>query len=96
MEPPTACSLDPGAARSQLGEWRQVLGRAAVRAERVSPNRLEVTLSAGSEIGSVIDMARRETACCRFFRFTVEISVERLALTVEVPDDAAEALDHLV
>lgn len=95
MDIPIACSLPSAEARSQLGEWREVLAGAVDRSERVAPTRLELGLLAGSDIGPVIDLAQRESACCPFFRFTVEITAGRLVLVVEVPDEAAEALDQL-
>ena len=95
VEIPIACSLQPASARSQLGEWRELLARVVDGSERVTPTRLELSLLAGSDIGPVIDLAQRETACCPFFRFSVEITAERLALVVEVPDDATVALDQL-
>ena len=93
---PISCSLEPGDARSQLGEWQDVLLRVVDRSERVSPNRLELSIIPDSEVGSVIRLAQREAACCAFFTFTVEIGAERLVLVVEVPDDAIEMLDQLV
>ena len=93
---PIACTLEPGDAKSQLGEWHEVLRRVVDRSERVSPNRLELSLIPGSEIASVIELAQREVACCPFFTFTFEIGAERLVLAVEVPNNAIEILDQLV
>lgn len=92
---PIACSLEPGAAVAQLGEWRELLGRVDHR-ERVSPNRLELSLLSDSDIGRVVHLAQREIACCPFFTFTLEIRLERLILAIEVPNDAVEVLDELV
>jgi hypothetical protein len=93
---PISCSLEPGDARSQLGEWQDVLLRVVDSSERVSPNRLELSIVPDSEVDAVIRLAQREAACCPFFRFTVEIGADRLVLAVEVPDDAVEILDQLV
>lgn len=93
---PVSCSLEQSDARSQLGEWQEVLRSVVDRSERVSPNRLELSLIPGSEIGSVVRLAQREVACCPFFAFTLEIGAERLVLVVEVPNDAIEILDQLV
>jgi hypothetical protein len=65
-------------------------------AERVSPNRLELSLLPDADIGSVISLAQREAACCAFFSFAIEIQADRLVLAVEVPNDAVEILDQLV
>ncbi len=93
---PISCSFEQSDARSQLGEWQEVLRRVVDRSERVSPNRLELGLIPESEIDPVIRLARREVACCPFFTFTVEIAAERLVLAVDVPNDAIEILDQLV
>jgi hypothetical protein len=49
-----------------------------------------------SELGTLVHLAQRETACCPFFTFTLEIRREKLVLVIEVPDDAVETLDHLI
>jgi len=93
---PIACTLEPGDASSQLGEWHEVLRRTVDGSERASPNRLELRLLPDADIGSVISLAQREAACCAFFSFTIEIQADRLVLAVEVPNDAVEILDQLV
>jgi hypothetical protein len=93
---PISCSLGPDDARSQLGEWQDVLLRDVDGSRRVSPNRLELDILPDSDIGSLIRLAQREAACCPFFTFTVGIGAERLVLVVEVPDNAVEMLDQLV
>lgn len=96
MRIPIACTLRPSEARSQLGEWQVVLRRATHGTERVSPNRLELSLVPDADVGPLVSLARREVACCPFFSFTLEIHADRLVLAVEVPDDAVEMLDELV
>lgn len=81
---------------SQLGEWQETLRQVVERVERVTPNRLELTLHPDSDVGSVISLAHREAACCPFFTLAVEIGSERLVLVVVVPDDAVEVLDQLL
>jgi hypothetical protein len=93
---PIVCTLQPSDARSQLGEWQEVLRSVMDGAERVSPNRLELSLLPDADIGSVISLAQREAACCAFFSFAIEIQADRLVLAVEVPNDAVEILDQLV
>ena len=93
---PIACTLQPSDARSQLGEWREVLPRVTNSADRVSPTRLELTIKPDSDIGPLVNLAQREVACCAFFSFSIEIQADRLVLAVEVPEDAVEILDGLV
>ncbi len=73
-----------------------MLGQVVVGAERVSPNRLELGLLANADIESVISLAQRESACCVFFSFAIEIRADRLVLAIEVPDDAVEILDQFM
>ena len=73
-----------------------MLRRVMDGAERVSPNRLELTLLPDADIGSIISLAQREAACCAFFSFSVQIQADHLVLAVEVPNDAVEILDQLV
>jgi hypothetical protein len=91
---PIACTLVASDARSQLGEWEGLLGRVVGGSERVSANRLELTLLPDADIGSIISLAQRETTCCAFFSFAIEIRTDHLVLVVEVPDDAVEILDQ--
>jgi len=91
---PIACTLDASDARSQLGEWREILRSVVDASVRVSPSRLELSLLPGVDIAAVIDLAQREVACCSFFSFAVEIRADHLVLAVEVPDDAVEILDQ--
>jgi hypothetical protein len=93
---PIACSLEQSDAASRLGEWQELLRLVVGRSERVSPNRLELSLIPASDIVSAIGLAQREAACCPFFTFTLEIAAEHLVLVVEVPNDAVEILDQLV
>jgi hypothetical protein len=96
VEIPIACTLGPGDAASQLGEWRAMLRQIVTRTERISPHRLELELRPDTDMASVVRLAQREVACCAFFTFTVEIAAPRLVLVVEVPDEAVETLDRLV
>lgn len=95
MKIPIACSLEAGAAKSQLGEWRELLDRVDLR-DRVSPTRLELGPLCHSDIEDVVHLAQREAACCPFFTFKIEIGHDRLALAIEVPDEAVEVLDEVM
>jgi hypothetical protein len=95
VEIPIACTLDPDDARSQLGEWQEMLRVVVADTERTAPGRLELRLVPDADMISLIDLAQREVACCPFFSFAVEIHADHLVLAVEVPDDAVEILDQL-
>lgn len=92
---PIACALEPGAARSQLGEWQDTVRQAVGSAVRVSSNRLELGLLPGAELERIVGLAQRESACCPFFTFSLRIHAERLTLVVEATDDAVEVLDQI-
>jgi len=93
---PIACALEPGAARAQLGEWQDTIRQSVGSSVRVSSNRLELGLLPGTELEPIVGLAQRESACCPFFTFSLEIDAEGLRLVVEVTDDAVEVLDQVV
>jgi hypothetical protein len=93
---PIACTLQPSDAKAQLGEWQEMLRRVTERSERVSPNRLELSILPEADIRALINLAQREAACCTFFSFAIQIQADHLVLAVEVPNDAVEILDRLL
>ena len=95
MEIPIACTLSASDARSQLSEWQGILSHSVDNSERVSPNRLQLRFSADADIESVINLAQRESACCTFFSFSIEIATDHLLLIIEVPNEAVQILDQL-
>jgi len=96
MDAPIACSLAPGAARTQLEEWRQLRAWAVAQEERVSPTRLELLLKPNCDLTAVVDLVQREVACCPFFAFVIDVKADGLVLVVDVPDGASEMLDKLI
>ena len=95
MKVPLACALDSGEARAQLGEWEVILANGVDASDRPSANRLELRLSPDIDIQSVVRLAQRETSCCPFFAFALDIRADRLILVIEVADGAIEMLDQL-
>ena len=94
MQVPIACNLTDQAARSQLEEWRNLLPKAAVAAERTSPTDLVFLLKDGlPHLPALVGLAQREKACCGFFDFAIVIAADHAALRVSVPPDAAALLD---
>ncbi|HEY3722201.1 MAG TPA: hypothetical protein VGN59_02455 [Acidimicrobiia bacterium] len=90
MERPIACSLDDAAARDRLAEWQTALGALVTAVEWPAPNRVRMPLR--DDPVALLDLARREVACCPFFEFGIEVTAEGSALTVAVPDEAAAVL----
>ena len=93
---PIACSLTEAAAGAQLDEWRALLSDVAVGAERRSPTEVLVRLRDGAPVAELVDLARREKACCPFFGFSLLIEADALTLRIGVPDEAAGMLDGFV
>jgi hypothetical protein len=91
---PIACTLSETAARSQLGEWHELLAAIAVGSDRVSPT--EVRFRLGDDLGrlgELVRLAQREKACCEFFDFRLLIDSGAVALGVSVPPEAVLVLD---
>lgn len=91
---PIACSLTAGAARSQMGEWRELLTASVVAAERISPTTVSFQLGEDlDQLSAIVRLAQREKACCPFFDFAILIDTDRVALRISVPADAIDILD---
>jgi hypothetical protein len=89
-----ACTLGTDEVPARLEAWRAVLARTVADRDRPRPRTLRLRLRDDvSDLGPVVDLARREQACCAFFRFRLEIEAAAVTLVVEVPDGAEAALD---
>lgn len=94
MKVPIACTLSSADASDRVEEWRAVLGAAVRRVARPTPARAELRLvGEPGDIAKLVDLARREKACCGFFGFTFEVTAEGVTLVVTVPDEAVGVLD---
>ncbi len=95
MGVPVACNLTQEAARSQLGEWHELLAEAITSADRVSPTELALRLRDDLvKVGDLLRLARREQACCPFFEVNLRVKADGVTLLIGVPDDAAPILDQ--
>jgi hypothetical protein len=91
---PIACTLSVDDAGTRVEEWRATLTRVAVDSRRVAPTELVFTLRAdGPALAALLDLVRREVACCAFFEFALHVATGATTLRVTVPEDAAAALD---
>ena len=94
---PIACTLEEGAARAQLDEWRDLLTGAIECRHRVSIGRLELALSSDfDQVDALVRLAQRESSCCAFFTFSIAIEAEALTLVIQAPDGAESILDDFL
>jgi hypothetical protein len=94
MKVPIACSLTETAARSQVGEWHDLIAALVDSVDRVSATELRLRIRREVEgVDRLIGLAQREKACCPFFDFALLIEADSLSLRVRVPTDAAPILD---
>ena len=95
MKVPIACTLGAEDAAGRVEEWRVALSGAVTAVSRPDPGRAELRLiSEPGAIATLIDLARREKACCPFFGFAFEVEDDGLTFAVSVPDDATGVLDE--
>jgi hypothetical protein len=90
-----ACTLSPQSASDRVEEWQALFARWNGAGVRTGSLLLRIRLDASTQAREeVVDLARRETACCAFFEFSVENETESLWLSVRVPLDASTMLDE--
>lgn len=94
MEKSVACTLTPDDAAARVDEWRTLLGRSAAEGVRSDDRSLRIRLrSSPDDLVGAVDLAGRETACCGFFDFSIEIRSDSNWLIVRVPPEAVAVLD---
>jgi hypothetical protein len=92
---PIACTLSPDDAPTRVAEWRATLARVVVDTRRVAPTELAFSLHVDDrELAALIELVRREVACCAFFEFALHVTAGATMLRVTVPPDAATVLDE--
>ncbi|HEX7355546.1 MAG TPA: hypothetical protein VF288_12035 [Mycobacteriales bacterium] len=92
MPVPIACTLTPTGQADQLAEWRALLA-AAVTGVAVDGGRATFDLADGFDVAALVDLARREQACCGFLGFSLEIAADGVRLVITAPPEAAGVLD---
>lgn len=94
MKVPIACTLTTQDAADRVEEWRSALAAAVTAVSRSEPTRLELDVGFDSaRIAALVDLARREKACCEFFDFAFHVGADEVTLAVTVPQDATAVLD---
>ena len=95
-EGPIACTLHPNEYAGRLEDFRQGVFAHLVGMERPEPARLRLLLAGDADPEAVRELLVREQGCCAFMSFTITASGGQLAADLEVPADAAPALDGMV
>lgn len=89
--PPIACTLGAGDFKARLA-WIAALNAASLRAERQDGLRLELTYAPEAR-DQVLELIRREQACCAFLSFALDEDPSGLRLTVEAPEAVRDGVD---
>jgi len=93
---PIVCTLHVNDFAGRLEDFRRQVFTHLRALERPEPTRLRLILAAGADPGTVRDLLAREQECCAFLAFTLTASDGQLLADLEVPADAAPALDGFV
>jgi hypothetical protein len=92
---PIACTLSASDQVVRADEWHQLKLKAITRG--LTDQGARLTFVPGSVTATeVADLVDRETKCCSFFSFTLEVTAQQLVLTIAAPDDSVEVVASLV
>jgi hypothetical protein len=89
-----ACTLGPGEMRERLAEWRALVARS--QGTRETDTGVVLTLSPDEPMRPLADLVERESACCSFYRFTVEMHDGARELTIDAGPDGFPAVAVLL
>jgi hypothetical protein len=92
MPVPIACSLTPVGQRDQVAEWRALLAAAATGVT-VEGSRATFELAPDFDAAALIDLARREQACCAFLSFSLRIESAGVRLVIDAPLEARGVIE---
>jgi hypothetical protein len=93
--PPIACSLSPGEMQQRGREIEALAREALVDGERGERSvRLRYRRSDAVQ-AALLDLVRRESACCPFLSFAVREDETLLTLDISGPPEAAAVLDAI-
>jgi hypothetical protein len=92
---PIVCTLHPNDFAGRLEDFRQGVFGYLRGMERPEPTRLRLILAEDAGLETVRDLLIREQRCCAFFTFTITPDKGQLIADLEVPGEAAPALDGM-
>jgi hypothetical protein len=93
---PIACTLHPNEYAGRLEDFRREVFARLTGMERPDPTRLRLLLAADADPEAVRALLVGEQGCCAFLGFTLTPGQGRLVADLEVPAEAAPALDGIV
>ncbi len=95
MQIPLECRLDASSAIERVEEWRRLLSDQVTALERPAPHCLRLRLRDTTDaLIEATELAERETSCCSFFGFSIEL-VRGRWLVITVPPEASGVLGDL-
>jgi hypothetical protein len=92
---PIACTLHPNAFAGRLEDFRLGVFSHLQGMERPEPTRLRLLLAADADPEVVRELLTREQECCAFLAFTITPRDGKLLADLQVPAEAAAALDGI-
>jgi hypothetical protein len=93
---PSSCTLPTAERPLRTAEFEAVFTDHVTAIDDDHPDRLVLSLTASPEIAAqVADLASRETGCCGFLRFTLELSDGQLSTTITASEPHRDVLAAL-
>lgn len=91
---PSDCTLPTSEQPLRVDEFDELFSRHVTGVDGSTPGRVVLNLDPTPEVASrVAHLAARETGCCGFFTFSLELSDGNVALTVTVDEGHRGVLD---
>jgi hypothetical protein len=94
---PDMCTLPTDERPLRRAEFDDLFRAAATDLQWVGPTRARFRLSGDDDLAErVADLARRESSCCSFFVFGIELAGDGIVLDIAVPAAHVDVLKALV
>jgi hypothetical protein len=92
---PIACTLHLDDVAGRLEDFRRGVFAHLRGMQRPEPTRLRLILAGGADVEAVRALLVREQECCAFLAFTIAPRDGQLLVDLQVPAEAAPALDGM-
>jgi DNA-binding transcriptional MerR regulator len=91
---PLCCTLPPDAMPARFDEWNALLRH--VRTREDSPgSHVRIEFDDAIDVAELARVVALEQQCCRFFSFVLTIDARGVALEIDAPEDASDAVRAL-